>query len=139
MVLKSARFLRHKKLVKMQCVKFHSSAIIQSCKLVVNEFILFLANYLNIQQRNYCQISEIRNQKPANENGIVQPKVQCLTKAIIFGLFYLQRATLMPVYHCHKPVLLGKWHCFKFATSHKNMSPSMPTWLFDAFFIRMNP
>ena len=30
-------------------------------------------------------------------------------------------------------------HSFKFATSHKNMSPSMPTWLFNAFFIRMNP
>ena len=28
---------------------------------------------------------------------------------------------------------------FKFATSHKNMSPSMPTWLSNAFFIRMNP
>ena len=29
--------------------------------------------------------------------------------------------------------------CFKFATSHKNISPSIPTWLFNAFFIRMNP
>ena len=28
---------------------------------------------------------------------------------------------------------------FKFATSHKNLSPSMPTWLFNSFFIRMNP
>ena len=30
-------------------------------------------------------------------------------------------------------------HCFKFATSHKNMLPSMPTWLVNAFFIRINP
>ena len=28
--------------------------------------------------------------------------------------------------------------CFKFDTRHKNMSPSMPSWLFSAFFIRMN-
>ena len=29
--------------------------------------------------------------------------------------------------------------CFKFATSHKNMLPSMPTWLVNAFLIRVNP
>ena len=30
-------------------------------------------------------------------------------------------------------------HCFKFPTCHKNISPSMPTWLVNAFFIRINP
>ena len=33
--------------------------------------------------------------------------------------------------------LMTPW--FKFAKSHKNMSPSTPTWLFIAFFIMMNP
>ena len=38
------------------------------------------------------------------------------------------------------PVLWSKWPlASSFATSHKNMSPSMPTSLFNVFFIRMNP
>ena len=59
-----------------------------------------------------------------------------------FGRSLHNRATLMLVYHCYKPVLWSKWplaSSFKFATSHKIMSQSMPTWLFNAFFIRMNP
>ena len=43
----------------------------------------------------------------------------------------------MLFYPSHKPVLLV--YCFKFATSHKNISPSMPIWIANAFFIRINP
>ena len=46
------------------------------------------------------------------------------------------KGTLIPVYNYHKPVLLGL--CFKFATSHKNISPSMPTWLVSALSLVKN-
>jgi hypothetical protein len=45
--------------------------------------------------------------------------IETLMRYSLLVLLAQEHGTRMPLYHCHKPVLLRNGHCFKFATSHK--------------------